>query len=91
MRSTKSFWLPGRLLAGCLLLSLPACGGSPEPVAVSLKCAPMPVDIGAEARRGPVIKGETGVEVAGHLVNQVHKKNRAIARAVKNFEACRAS
>lgn len=61
------------------------------PVPVSLKCAPLPGEIAAEAKRGPLVKGDTGVEVAGRLVNQVHRKNATLDRAIKNFDACRAS
>lgn len=74
-------------------MSLAACGNwqGLDPVPVSLKCAPLPGDLAAEAKKGPQIKGDTAVEVAGRLVTQVHRKNQALDRAVKNYEACRAT
>jgi hypothetical protein len=51
----------------------------------------MPGDITAEAKRGPAIKGDTGVEIGARLISQVRKKNAALDRAIKNHEACRAS
>lgn len=51
----------------------------------------MPADIVAESKRKPVVKGETAMEVAGRLILQVHQKNASLNRAVKNYEACRAS
>lgn len=74
-----------------MLVILSACAGSPEPISNELRCAPMPGDVAAEARRKPIVKGETGVEVAGNLINQVHRKNAAINRATKYYEACRKS
>jgi len=49
----------------------------------------MPADIITEGRRKPKIVGETGIEVAGNLVDQAHRKNSVINRAVKFYEACR--
>lgn len=51
----------------------------------------MPADIVAETKRRPVIKGEMGIEVAGSLVAQMHRKNAALTRAVAFHEACRAT
>ena len=51
----------------------------------------MPPEVVGEAKKKPVIRGETGVEVAGRLINQVHHKNATLDRAVKFYEACRAS
>lgn len=74
-----------------VVTNLAACGGSLEPVPVALKCAPLPGDITAEVKRGPVVKGETGFEVAGRLISQVKQKNASLDRAIKNYDACRAS
>ena len=49
----------------------------------------MPADIVAESRRKPVVTGETGVEIGGSLINQIHRKNRALRRAVATHEECR--
>jgi hypothetical protein len=49
----------------------------------------MPADIVAEGRRKPKIQGETGIEIAGNLVDQAHRKNSAINRAAKFYAACR--
>jgi len=49
----------------------------------------MAADIVAESRRKPVVRGETGVEIGGNLINQVHVKNAALRRAVVAHEECR--
>ncbi len=51
----------------------------------------MPGDIVAEAKRAPVVQGETGVEISARLIKQIKVKNGALTRAVRNYEACRAS
>lgn len=72
-------------------MNLGACGSSLDPIPVSLKCAPLPGDLAAEVKKGPQVKGETAVEIAGTLIVQVHRKNAALDRVVKNYDACRAS
>jgi hypothetical protein len=54
-----------------------------------LRCPALPSDLSAEARRKPVIRGATAVEVAGRLVTQVHEKNSALKRAIAAHEECR--
>lgn len=78
------------LLAVLALTTLSACSGSPPPVvSVADRCPPVPADIAAESKRKPQIKGETGVEIAGRLVNQVHAKNAALGRLIASHEECR--
>lgn len=71
------------------------CSGSSElptsSVSTSLKCAPIPSDLTAEAKRKPVIAGETAVAVSAKLVSQVHRKNAALKRALAMYSACRAT
>jgi hypothetical protein len=50
----------------------------------------MPSDLAAEAKRKPVVKGETWAEVSGRLVNQVHSKNAALRRSIQLYNDCRA-
>lgn len=72
------------------MASASGCSTSP-PVTVdtALRCPELPADLAIEARRKPVVKGDTAVEVAGRLVTQVHEKNRALTRAIASYKECR--
>jgi hypothetical protein len=58
-------------------------------VTVAVKCPQPGADLTAEAKRRPAIAGESAVEVAGHLVAQVRRKNAALKRALAAYQACR--
>lgn len=77
------------LLALCLPLSLPACGGSPEPIKTALRCPALPSDLAAEAKRKPTIKGTAALEVSGWLIGDIKRKNFALIRSIKLYNACR--
>jgi len=49
----------------------------------------MPADIVDESRRKPVVKGKTGVEIAGRLINQNHRTRRALRRSISLYRECR--
>jgi hypothetical protein len=50
----------------------------------------LPADVVRESKAKPVIKGETGVEVAGTLVQQNHRTRAALKRSVQLYNDCRA-
>jgi hypothetical protein len=54
-----------------------------------MRCPPLPRDLAAEARRKPTIKGAHAIEVSGWLVADVRRKNSALVRSIKLYNACR--
>lgn len=73
-----------------LIASLPSCSGfQAEPVSVELRCPAVPYDLVAEAKRKPTIKGRANIEVAGWLISDVKRKNSALVRSIKLYNACR--
>jgi hypothetical protein len=52
-------------------------------------CPPLALDIVAESKRAPILKGETAAEIAARLVIQNRTKNRALKRAIVAHEECR--
>jgi hypothetical protein len=78
------------VLASLAPLILSACTSSPPAIVdAALRCPPVPSDIVAESRRKPIVKGETGTEIAANLVVQNHTKNAALKRAIAAHEECR--
>lgn len=53
------------------------------------RCPAMPNDVTMEAKRKPTIKGSTGIEVAGWLIADVKRKNSALVRSIRVYNACR--
>lgn len=68
---------------------LAACNTWHEDISTDKKCPALSSDLISESRRQPVIKGNTGLEVAGRLVQQVHRKNAALGRSIALYDACR--
>jgi hypothetical protein len=49
----------------------------------------MPAEIKREAAAKPVVKGETGTEIAGNLIVQQHRTRAALKRSVQLYNDCR--
>ena len=63
----------------------------PAPIKTELRCPPLPIDLVQESKRRPRIQGERGIEVAGWLVSDVKRKNSALVRSIRLYNACRAT
>lgn len=49
----------------------------------------LPSDLTAEANRKPTIRGTSGLEVSGWLIGDIKRKNFALIRSIKLYNACR--
>jgi len=63
----------------------------PDELKTATKCPPLPSDLVAETKRKPRIQGERGIEVGGWLIADVKRKNSALVRSIKLYNACRAT
>jgi hypothetical protein len=51
----------------------------------------VPTDLVAESKRKPRIKGDNAIEIAGFLVADTKRKNSALVRSIRLYNACRAT
>lgn len=76
-------------IVGGIGLMQASCAESPTTIKTALRCPALPSDLAAEANRKPTIKGTAALEVSGWLIGDIKRKNYALIRSIKLYNACR--